>query len=260
MLNYQVIAHKSSKEFITFVHGAGGSSAIWYKQIKAFSKHYNLLLIDLRGHGKSQNNLITIKKYNFKILTEDILEVLNHLKLDKTHFMGISLGTILIREIAETYPHRVESMILAGAVMKINFRGRILIKLGNYTKNFIPYLLLYKLFAHVIMPKRAHKKSRNIFINEAKKLYQKEFIRWFTLTSQLKPLLKLFRSKTTNIPTLFIMGEHDHMFLPSIQKMLKDQQEAKLSIISNAGHVVNLDQPLDFNLNVLNFLKNLETN
>ena len=46
--------NSNNREWITFVHGAGGSSTIWFKQIKYFSKKYNLLLLDLRGHGKSK--------------------------------------------------------------------------------------------------------------------------------------------------------------------------------------------------------------
>jgi pimeloyl-ACP methyl ester carboxylesterase len=44
--------------------------------------------------------------------------VLDFLKIEKSHFVGISLGTILIRQLAEMYPHRVESMILGGAILK----------------------------------------------------------------------------------------------------------------------------------------------
>jgi hypothetical protein len=54
----------------------------------------------------------------------------------------------------------------------------------------IAYLILYKLFAFVIMPK---KNNSLLFINEAKKLYQKEFIKWFKLTAEINPVLKWFR-------------------------------------------------------------------
>ena len=143
MLSYQLIHHSKAAAHLVFIHGAGGSSAIWYKQIRRLSKYYNLLLLDLRGHGKSQTSFKKkLKKYNFQVISEDIIEVLDHLKINKGHFIGISLGTILIREIAEKHQHRVKSMILAGAAMKINFKGRLLIRLGNLCKSFIPYMLL----------------------------------------------------------------------------------------------------------------------
>lgn len=96
---------------MTFVHGAGGSSSIWFKQIRDFQKEYNVLLLDLRGHGASQTNLKKAfkQKYTFSALANDILEVLDHLRIQKSHFVGISLGTILIRQLAEMYPERVQA-------------------------------------------------------------------------------------------------------------------------------------------------------
>ena len=109
-------------------------------------------------------------------------------------------------------------------------------------------------FAFVIMPKKSHKQSRLLFINEAKKLYQKEFIRWFTLTSEINPLLKFFRAKDILIPTLYIMGEEDHLFLPSVRKIVQIHKTSDLLIAENCGHVVNVDQPKFFNTESIKFI------
>ena len=59
MLHYNVYhSNKTNSPWITFVHGAGGSSSIWFKQIRFFSKFFNLLLIDLRGHGNSKSLIL----------------------------------------------------------------------------------------------------------------------------------------------------------------------------------------------------------
>ena len=136
----------------------------------AILKEYNVLLVDLRGHGKSKSPIYEkLKSYSFDVISDEVIEVLNHLKIEKTHFVGISLGTIIIREIAERHPDRCLSMIMAGAIMKLNFRGQILMYLGAVLKSVIPYLLLYKFFAVIIMPRKKHRASRNLlFINEAK--------------------------------------------------------------------------------------------
>ena len=208
MLNYTVYRFEETQPWVTFIHGAGGSSSIWFKQIKSFSKFFNLLLIDLRGHGKSKHHVLDIANstYTFEAIAEDIIEVLDHEKINKSHFMGISLGTILIRTIAEKSPQRVKSMIMGGAILKLNFRSRILMRFGNATKSILPYMWLYKMLAFIIMPNRNHKESRLLFIREAKKLYQKEFIRWFKLTSEVIPLLKIFRQQQIKVPTLYCNG------------------------------------------------------
>lgn len=255
MLHHTTYQHQTSSEWVTFVHGAGGSSSIWYKQIRDFRKHFNVLLLDLRGHGKSKKILAKpLKRYNFQAIGDEVMDVLNHLKINQTHYVGISLGTIIVRELTERYPNRTKSMILGGAVMKMNLKGQFLMWFGNVFKSVIPYLLLYRLFAFIIMPKQNHRESRLLFIEEAKKLYQNEFKRWFGLVSQVNPLLRWFRIKECGIPTLYIMGEEDHMFLPSVQKLVQNHSDSQLFVIPKCGHVVNVDSPSVFNRESIRFI------
>ncbi len=259
MLHYSTYTNSKSKPWVTFVHGAGGSSSIWFKQIREFSKHFNVLMLDLRGHGKSKRSFLNAfkKKYTFTSLAQDIVDVLDKEKIKSSHFVGISLGTILIRQIAETYPKRIKSMVMAGAIMKLNVRSQILMRFGNLFKSIVPYLWIYRLFAYIIMPKKNHKESRLLFVREAKKLYKKEFMRWYKLTSDLNPLLKLFRQIDIKIPTLYLMGREDYMFLPSIKQISKSQKLSQLSVVENSGHVVNVDQPIEFNNRAISFIRSL---
>ena len=196
------------------------------------------------------------KKYTFTSLAQDIVDVLDKEKIKSSHFVGISLGTILIRQIAETYPKRIKSMVMAGAIMKLNVRSQVLMRFGNLFKSIVPYLWIYRLFIYN-NAKKNHKESRLIFIREAKKLYKKEFMRWYKLTSDLNPLLKLFRQIDIKIPTLYLMGREDYMFLPSIKQISKSQKLSQLSVVENSGHVVNVDQPIEFNNRAISFIRSL---
>ncbi|MEQ9440507.1 MAG: alpha/beta hydrolase [Cyclobacteriaceae bacterium] len=256
MLFYREYRLDETRDWVVFVHGAGGSSSIWYKQIKAFKKHFNVLLVDLRGHGRSKDLLkeYVENNYSFRDISRDILEVVEHLKIPQAHFVGVSLGSIIIRTIGELAPERLRSLVLCGAITRLNIRSRFLVGLGHTFKRFVPYMWLYKLFAWIIMPHKRDKVSRNLFIREAKRLYKKEFLRWYTLTNEVNPLLKYFKEKDINVPTLYVMGEHDYMFLPPVKHIVTLHQQAVLRVIENCGHVVNVEKPEVFNREALQFI------
>lgn len=256
MLHYSTYLHNTSTEWVTFIHGAGGNSSIWYKQVRDFKRNFNVLLVDLRGHGNSKNSFKdTLSKYSFRTVTKDVLDVLDHLKIAQSHFIGISMGCILARELAEIAPDRVKSLVMGGAVLKLDLKSQILMKLGNIFKSVLPYMVLYKLFAFVILPKRKHKHSRNIFIREAQKLYQKEFLKWFRLTADLNPILKFIRNKEINIPTLYVMGDEDHLFLPAVKKISQLHKTASLKILPQCGHIVNIERWKLFNETSISFIQ-----
>lgn len=257
MLNYKVFKKSDDAEWVTFIHGAGGSSNIWFKQLRAFKSEYNVLLIDLRGHGESKENLSFVKKYSFNNLSQDVIDVLDHLQINASHFLGISLGTIIIREISEIRPALVKSMIMAGAILQLNFSSQILMRLGSVLHRVLPYMTIYKLFAWIILPRKNHKPSRSIFVNEAKKLYRKEFMRWYKLTSEVNPLLRLFRKKRINTPSLYVMGGEDYMFLPAVELFVKRNLVAQLNVIPNCGHIVNVQAAERFNQICLGFLQDV---
>lgn len=243
----------NSKKWITFVHGAGGSSSIWFNQVRFFKSYFNVLLIDLRGHGKSAASPEGTQ-YTFDKIIEDLIEVLDYNKINKSHFVGISLGSILIQKMLFKYQSRVEKIGLGGAILNLNFQSRVLMFFGNLTQSILPFIWIYTFFAYVIMPYRNHRKSRTLFIREAKKLSQNEFKRWYKLTKKILPLLEKIRSYKVKTPVLYIMGKEDYMFLPFVKEMVQAHESSSLITLSDSGHVVNIDQPEQFNNNLLTFL------
>ena len=246
-------AENHSKKWITFIHGAGGNSSIWYNQVRFFKAYFNIMLIDLRGHGKSKIPLEE-SDYSFDLIIDDLIEVLNYRKIPKSHFVGISLGSIIIQKMIHSHSDRIEKIGLGGAILNLNFQSRILMFFGKLTQTILPFIWIYTFFAYVIMPYRNHRKSRALFIREAKKLSENEFRKWYKLTAKLLPLLERIRNQEVKIPTLYIMGSQDYMFLPFVKKIIKIHKYSKLLTLQKSGHVVNIDQPERFNDELLNFL------
>ncbi|MDT8860243.1 alpha/beta hydrolase [Alkalihalobacillus sp. MEB130] len=255
MLFYKIIKKNTHKEWVVLLHGLGGSSNIWFKQLRAFKKEFNILMVDLRGHGGSRHLSGEFSEYDWELVSRDIIAVLRENKISKAHFVGISLGTLLIRKINLLRPDMVKSMILGGSITKFNKRGRFLIKIGHIMKSKVPYMWLYKFFAWILMPKRNHYDSRMMFVKEAKNLSQEEFIKWFDLTSHIDNLYDDYYKETPNTPILYLMGEEDHMFINEVNRCMKQEKMSELVIIEKTGHVCNVDASERFNEMAVRFIK-----
>jgi pimeloyl-ACP methyl ester carboxylesterase len=249
MLHYRTYALDEDRDWVVLVHGAGGSSSIWFRQLRAYREEFNVLLVDLRGHGGSARvgDGPVPTPYTFEALSRDVIDVLDHAGIRDAHFVGISLGCLIIRTIAELAPQRVRSMVLGGAVVGLNRRSRVLVVLGNALKRVLPFMWLYRIYAWIIMPRVGHRESRMIFVREAQKLARKEFLRWFRLTMEVSAVLRLFEERTAGIPTLYLMGEEDHMFLPAARRLAAQHRNAVLHVLERCGHVCNIERPASFN-------------
>ena len=258
MLYHKTYLQPKSDQWVAFIHGVGGSSSIWFKQIRYYKEHFNVLLLDLRGHGHSQEAFgdTVLSRYSFEDIAKDVLEVLDHQNIAKAHFVGISMGTIVIRAIGELAPERIQSMVLGGAVTRLNIRSKFLMWVADQVKRFIPFMWLYSFYAYILMPRKHHKESRMLFINDAKKIAGREIMRWFTITSQVTPLLRYFEEKEIDAPVLYLMGDQDYMFLPQVKHIVQKHQHALLQTFEQCGHVVNIEQPDRFNRLSVNFMMN----
>ncbi len=114
---------------------------------------------------------------------------------------------------------------------------------------------LYRLFAYIVMPQRSQKESRHLFIREAKKLCQKEFKRWSTLAADVNPLMRYFKDQDIPIPTLYLMGDKDYMFIQPVKEMVKVHEQSALIEIPNCGHVCNVEKPEAFNKQSIAFIQ-----
>lgn len=110
--------HPEKMETIIMLHGNGEDTTYFKKQAPYFSKEYRVLLADMRGHGKSE---IGQKDLNFSLFAEDIIALLDELKIKKAHVLGFSDGGSTAITLALRYPERVAALILNGA--NLNPRG-----------------------------------------------------------------------------------------------------------------------------------------
>lgn len=101
---------------IVFGHGAMGNISMWsgYGYVDMLKDQYKLILVDARGHGKS-DKFYNPADYDVKFRADDVVTVLDELGIDQTHYWGYSMGGYTGFGLAKYYPHRLRSLILGGA-------------------------------------------------------------------------------------------------------------------------------------------------
>src|SRR6476661_4462506 len=100
-------------EPIVLLHGWMSDSSMWGRlDTNPATKEYQLIAVDLRGHGKSDKPH-EADKYGPE-MAADVVRLLDHLKLPKAHLVGYSMGAIVAGKVAATHPERVLSVVSGG--------------------------------------------------------------------------------------------------------------------------------------------------
>lgn len=243
----EVYRKDDSAEWIVLVHGFGGSARTWKKQIEFFSKHYNLLVPEM--HKNNVSETLDLDK-----VCRLINNTLDLYEIEKAHILGFSFSSLICLRFAVLYPEKVNSLIMGGGIIKFNLKTRFLLLLAITFKGAINYMLLYRFFAYVIMPRKNHRKSRSIFVNEAKKLGYSEFCKWLDIIPQTTGSIRWLDKLDGNIRVLYISGQEDYLFLKGTLKHSKKINNSMVEIIDNCGHVCSIEQHDKFNRIVYSYL------
>lgn len=243
----EVYRKDDSAEWIVLVHGFGGSARTWKKQIEFFSKHYNLLVPEM--HKNNVSETLDLDK-----VCRLINNTLDLYEIEKAHILGFSFSSLICLRFAVLYPEKVNSLIMGGGIIKFNLKTRFLLLLAITFKGAINYMLLYRFFAYVIMPRKNHRKSRSIFVTEAKKLGYIEFCKWLDIIPQTTGSIRWLDKLDGNIRVLYISGQEDYLFLKGTLKHSKKINNSMVEIIDNCGHVCSIEQHDKFNRIVYSYL------
>jgi pimeloyl-ACP methyl ester carboxylesterase len=257
LLHYKIYDDSPNKDWLIFIHGAGGSIVTWKYQIEAFRPFFKLLLLDLRDHGKSKNIEPAYQHYDFNIVADDILRVVDHLGIEKAHFMSMSLGSVILQKIDEKRPQLIGKMIMAGGVFRANIKIKLFVHSAKFLNYFLPYRVMYNLFSWVVLPKKNHRHSRRLFRLQSQKLNQQEYLKWVGLYKDFFYLVKNFFRRELQSLSLVVMGDEDHVFFEAAKKFVAHHHKmAQLVIFEKCGHICNIDEYEKFNQIVLSFLLN----
>jgi 3-oxoadipate enol-lactonase len=106
-------------DVLIFSNSLGTTLSMWEQQVDVLSHHFNILRYDTRGHGKSGAPMHPHETYDIATLGQDVLALMDYLKLEKAHFCGLSMGGLIGQWLGIHAPERFEKIVIANTAAKI---------------------------------------------------------------------------------------------------------------------------------------------
>ena len=251
---------------VLFVHEFAGDHRSWEPQMRELGKRYRCIAYAARGYTPSD---VPVDKstYTYQHVMRDCVAVLDHLKIEQAHIVGLSMGGYTTLQVALNHPGRVRSMVLAGTGS-----GSERAYTEQFHKNSQELALVFEREGSAAVAKTyGNGPSRVPFAIKDERGFA-EFSRMLAEhdaqgsanTSRgfqgARPSLYDFESGIAKlkIPALIVVGDEDERCIePSL--FLKNTIEASgLVMFPKTGHVVNLEEPDLFNQVVGDFLARVD--
>lgn len=259
-IEYDVCGHG---EPLVLIMGFGGSKWAWFFQRRAFRKHFRVITFDNRGAGRSDK---PTEPYTMRTLADDVVGLMDYLKIDKAHVMGLSMGGMIAQHVAITYPERVGKLILASTLPRAlrdgggGFAPEIAKALGfagGYTEEDARSVPADKTFGAVV----AFAFNRPLYRIPAiiaSRVYPKLIDRQ-GVAGQHDAIMghnTLDALHTIKAPTLVIAGARDRIISShASEEMASRIPNARLVLIEGGSHAALLESRVRFNREVQDFLR-----
>lgn len=258
VINAYQYEKSASSNYIILLHGFTGSAEDWNFLTSDLNPDFNIIAIDLIGHGKSSSPL-TPDFYSSNEISNQIYHIINFFKLKKIILLGYSMGGRAALSFAVKFPKIVNGLILESATAGIendilrNERKKEDARLSEYILNnhlekFIDYWMNLDLFStQKSLPAEKLKLIREQKLKN-NKIGLSNSLKEFS-TGKMIPLFD--QLKNLYVKTLLINGEFDKKYTEINFQLESLFPNAKHVIIKDAGHNTHLEQPKTF-ISVLN--------
>lgn len=238
-------------EVLLFLHGLGSTKADWDAQIPFFSKKYRVVVVDLRGHGKTS---IPSKDYGVEFMTEDVKQLLEVLKIEKVTVIGFSMGGAVAFQLTSNCPEIIHNLVIVNSGPDFNKMGKIGEDLLSSRTEFLKtkgLTPLAKEIAYNMFPEDTQIEMRSEFEDRCKKNNYDAYYNSFVTLMDWGLGDELEEIKTR---TLVVASDMDYTPVSFKEEYVKRMQNATLSVIENSRHGVVIDQPEAFNKTLEKFL------
>ncbi len=227
------------KPSLVFIHGSGGNHSIWAHQYGRLSKNYNIVAVNLPGHGHSGGK----GEKDVKSYGEWVKKLLDILNLKKAILVGHSLGSAIELQFALDYPEEITGIVCLGGGMKMPVNSFFLDFLKTNPAEIpedVTGMISKFSLAKENRPKFFAPLQKSISESKVDVLYGD-----LTACNDLDLTQKAHKIR---VPALIICGAEDKMTPPDLSRALAAGiGKATLEIIEGAGHMVMIEKPDEFN-------------
>lgn len=240
---------------ILFVHEFMGEYRSWEAQMRYFSRRYRCIAFNARGYPPSDVPE-QAEDYSFEHQRAGILAMLDGLKIDKAHVVGLSMGAFATFYFGMKWPERARSLTLAGIGSGSMAETRA--KFRQESEAAADALLAEgwekRAAVHGQSPTRVQLQNKNPrafaeFVALVKQHSSKGSALTLKGYQALRPSLDDFKEQMARcaVPTLIISGDEDEPCLDASLKLKRHMPSAGLVLMPQTGHACNLEEPEAFN-------------
>jgi pimeloyl-ACP methyl ester carboxylesterase len=225
-------------EPLVMLHYFGGSGTIWKPFVPEFSKHYKLVIPDLRGHGRTS---ILTGTFTHKQSALDVYTLLDQLGIKEFRGIGTSTGGMTLLHMATQQPDRVKAMVVVGATPYWGEPCREILRATNWNQQ-TP--------AELEESRKIHKRGDEQIRALVKQFH--DFKDSYDDINFTSPYLSTIKART-----LIMHGDRDAFFPVDIPvTMYQSIPHSYLWIIPNGGHTFLHDEPhASYSEGVIRFFK-----
>ena len=250
---YYFLNQKEQTIPIVFIHGVGLTYEIWQPQLDFF-KGNSTLAYDILGHGKTPLNK---QEVNFDDFSNQLIDLIDELKIDKIHLIGFSIGSLIARNFATKFNNRLQSLTLLGSIFKRSEQQqKIVNERFNQAKQELKLskLALKRWFTDKYLENNPNTYEKISSILSSNNM--SNFIKVYALFVNHKNDENFEKIK---VNTLIMTGEND---IGSTIEMSKELNKiiinSELKIIKDGKHLCGIECADDVNLIIKNFVNKNE--
>ena len=221
---------------VILLHGGLANSNYWGLLVRALAPHYRVIVVDSRGHGRSSRDA---RPYGYDLMADDVVGLMDYLKIDKAALVGWSDGAIIGLDIALRHPQRLSKLFAFAANSAPSA-----VKDVEHDPVFSAFIARARGEYETLSPTP---KEYDAFLKQIEKMWEGE------------PHWTADRLHGIEVPTWIVDADHDEAIKRDNTLFLADNIPGSgLLIQPQVSHFSFLQDPAQFNGDVLHFLQHLQ--